>query len=304
MTCPTCGSDSFSSLHRDVRDFEHRVPVTVGFDRCRNCGWLVQVPPPTRESLAASYPADYRAHVSGRAATGAGGLLRKLKDLQASMIASRIQPFLPNDHETPVLDLGCGSGHLLFALQAKGYRQLNGLDQNPALAASFAGTNIQFQGRDLESTADLGGPYGAIVMVNVIEHFLRPDLILSLCRQSLLPGGKVIVITPSADGLSHHVFGKYWSGLHAPRHTQIFNPVNFRLLAVRLGYANVHTMALSDPGSWAVSFQNWIRNLLRTQAAPAGGTAWYSLALLPVWYVLAIAERLLGRSSSFLAVLA
>ncbi len=303
MTCPACGSDSFSSLHRDVRDYEHGLPITVGFDVCRDCGWLAQVPPPTRESLAAAYPADYRAHVSGRGAAGAAGLLRKLKDFQASLLAVKILPFLPADRNLPVLDLGCGSGHLLFALQSRGYQNLAGLDQNPALVTAFAGTRIRFQSSDLEGSDDLGGPYGAIIMVNVIEHFLQPDRMLLLCRKSLAPGGRIIVITPSADGFSHRVFGKYWSGLHAPRHTQIFNPQNFQRLAARLAFARVQLVALSDPGSWAVSFQNRVRDLAHTRTAPSGGTAWYSLALLPLWFVLSVAERALGRGSSFLAVL-
>lgn len=278
--------------------------MTVGFDRCSDCGLLWQTPTPTRETLATAYPADYRPHVSGRDASGVAGLLRKLKDIQASMLVAKIRPFLPADHDTPILDLGCGSGHLLFALQAKGYRRLSGLDQNPALAAAFAGTGIQYLSRDLEAARDLGGRYAAITLVNVIEHFLHPDQILALCRESLLPGGKLIVITPSAEGWSARVFGKYWSGLHAPRHTLVFAPGNFRLLALRLGFRSVQTAGLADPGSWAVSFQSRLRSLFSPKRAPAGGTAWYSLALLPVWYGLAASERLLGRSSSFLAVLA
>lgn len=303
MTCPACGSNSFSSLHRDVRDFEHGLAVTVNFDVCSSCGWLVQVPAPTQESLNAAYPSDYRPYVSGRPASGMAGLLRRLKDVQASILAAKILPFLPVDLNTPLLDLGCGSGHLLHALQTKGYKSLTGIDQNPALAAAFEGKGIRYQSCDLSRAADLGGRYGAIIMVNVIEHFLQPDEILSLCRQSLLPNGKVLVITPSAQGLSHLFFGKYWSGLHAPRHTQVFNPRNFRLLASGAGLGSVLTKPLSDPGSWAVSFQNRTQSFFNSEGRASEGTSWYSLALLPLWYPLAVFEGLLGRASSFLAVL-
>jgi SAM-dependent methyltransferase len=274
----------------------------VDFAVCQICGWLTQVPAPTRESLQAAYPADYRPHVSSRQATGAAALLRKLKDRQASLLATRIAPFLPADRDAPILDLGCGSGHLLFDLLARGYRRLTGLDQNPDLLPAFAGSPIRYRNCDLEAGGSLEGPYGAIVMVNVIEHFLHPDEILSLCRESLLPGGKIIVVTPSTEGLSHLIFGPYWSGLHAPRHTQVFAPGNFRRLSARLGLTEVRTQALLDPGSWAISFQNFIRSFGRSSQAARSGTAWYSLALLPLWYSLAVLERLLGRASSFLAV--
>ncbi len=304
IRCLVCGSDSFRLSHQGVRDLEHAQSGRVDFAVCQTCGWLTQVPAPTRESLRAAYPADYRPYVSGRSATGSAALLRRLKDWQASRLATTLTPFLPVDRDAPILDLGCGSGHLLFALLARGYRRLTGMDQNPGLLSAFAGSPIRYRSRDLEANGSLEGPYGAIVMVNVIEHFLHPDEILSLCRESLLPGGTIIVITPSTEGLSHQIFGPYWSGLHAPRHTQVFSPGNFRQLAARLGLTEVRTIALVDPGSWAISFQNFIRSLGRPSQSAGSGTAWYSLALLPLWYSLALLELLLGRASSFLAVLA
>jgi 2-polyprenyl-3-methyl-5-hydroxy-6-metoxy-1,4-benzoquinol methylase len=287
-----------------VRDLEHGLAGSVDFAACQTCGWLTQAPPPTRESLRAAYPADYRPYISDRRAAGAAALLRRLKDLQASGLAAKLRPFLPADQDAPILDLGCGSGHLLFALQAKGYRRLTGVDQNPNLLSAFAGSSIRYLPRDLEAAEGLEGPYGAIVMVNVIEHFLHPDEILARCRNSLLPGGKIIVITPNSAGLSHQIFGAYWSGLHAPRHTQVFAPGNFRQLAARLGFATVRTQALIDPGSWAISFQNRVRGLSRQPRAMGSATAWYSLALLPLWYSCAVLERLAGCASSFLTVLA
>jgi hypothetical protein len=140
-------------------------------------------------------------------------------------------------------------------------------------------------------------------MVNVIEHFLDPGKMLSLCRRSLRPGGKVIVITPNARALSHNIFGSFWSGLHVPRHTQIFNPDNFCRVASNLGFHQIHSAALPDPGSWAISFQNRMLDLRQNGSAHSGGTAWYSIALLPIWHLMATIERLICRSSSFLSVL-
>jgi SAM-dependent methyltransferase len=304
MTCAACGSDSFSSLHRGVRDFEHGSDATVAFDVCASCGWITQAPLPTQESLNAAYPVDYRPHISARNASGIAGLLRRLKDAQARMLARKIRLGLPMDHNVPILDLGCGRGHLLHALQTEGYRNLTGIDQTATLADAFANSEIHYRSCDLACATDLGGPYGAIIMVNVIEHFLWPADLLALCRKSLTAGGKIIVITPSAAGISHQVFGRYWSGLHAPRHTQVFSPHNFALFARRLRFDPIQLVGLSDPGSWAVSFQNWVRDRWHRSGGPGGGTSWYSLVLLPLWFALAVVENVLRRGSSFLAVLA
>src|ERR1041384_77881 len=133
----------------------------------------------------------------------------------------------------------------------------------------------------------------------VIEHFADPEAVLRACRDSLAPGGRVLLLTPNTGSLSHAWFGRYWSGLHAPRHTQLFNPRNLELLAKRCGFSSVEVVASTDPASWTLSFQNLVSG-----SAPHAGTAWYSLALLPAWYPFAVAERLAGRASSMFGILA
>ncbi|MFN2547492.1 MAG: hypothetical protein ABR567_08680, partial [Myxococcales bacterium] len=89
-----------------------------------------------------------------------------------------------------------------------------------------------------------------------------------------------------------------WSGLHAPRHTQVFNPENLALLAHKAGFGELTVVPNTDPASWTLSFQNLVQ-----RKAPHAGTAWYSLALLPAWVPFAVAERLAGRASSMFGVL-
>jgi hypothetical protein len=93
------------------------------------------------------------------------------------------------------------------------------------------------------------------------------------------------------------MFGRYWSGLHAPRHTQLFSPKNNRLLAQKLDFG-IEVVYVTDPASWTLSFQNLVQR--RTHHA---GTAWYSLALLPAWWPFALVERALGRGSAMYALL-
>jgi SAM-dependent methyltransferase len=284
-----------------VRDFEHGLPVRVDFAACASCGLVAQVPPPTASALAGYYPSDYRPHAAAAGGEG-GGLMTRLKGIQAALQISRLEPFLP-ERSAPILELGSGGGHFLRALERRGHTSLTGIDRSPELARVFDGTSIRYRAQDLDQSLDLGGPYRAIVMNYVIEHFSDPQAILQACRRALLPGGRVLLLTPNSRSLSHSVFGRHWSGLHAPRHTQLFDPQNLRMLAEKIGFADVQILYGADPASWTLSFQNLVQDWTRADKPPRAGTAWYSLALLPAWYPFALAERLAKRSSSMFGVL-
>ncbi len=152
----------------------------------------------------------------------------------------------------------------------------------------------------LESGFGVDGRFSAIFMNYVIEHFADPEAILRRCRERLDPGGRVAMLTPNAESLCSSFWGRYWSGLHAPRHTMIFTPRALELLAKKTGFAGADISFINDPAGWALSFQNLIQS--RRRAAPRGGTAWYSLAAMPFFYPFALAERAAGRGSAMLAV--
>jgi SAM-dependent methyltransferase len=301
LQCPVCGGALSRKLHRQVRDFEHGLPVLADFDACPSCGLVAQVPAPNAAALATYYPSDYRPHAAAAGANGAS-LMTRLKNLQASLQIRKLAKFLPPRDE-PILELGCGGGHFLRALERHGYSDLTGIDRTPELGRAFEGTHIRYRALDLDRSLELGGPYQAIVMNYVIEHFVSPEAVLRACRKALAPGGRVLLLTPNSRALSHRVFGRYWSGLHAPRHTQLFHPGNLRLLSEKIGYGAVEIVYPTDPTSWTLSFQNLIQGMKRNGRTPRAGTAWYSLALLPAWYPFALVETLARRASSMFAVL-
>lgn len=93
---------------------------------------------------------------------------RYFYDYLAGLIRARIPP------GCSVLDVGCGGGHLLAALRpARGV----GVDLSAravqAARARAGGSNLHFlegDGADARTLAQLGGPFDAIVMVNVVTQ--------------------------------------------------------------------------------------------------------------------------------------
>ena len=307
MQCPVCQSAQTGSLHRDVGDFEHGLPLRVKFSQCANCQLVFQDPLPDAAQLDASYPTDYRPHVSTGAGLKPQGLLGHLKEIQAAALLRKYGAWIGPARGAAV-ELGCGSGHFLNALARAGFNPVLGVDREPALGGKFEGSGIRFKALNIEAAfaADLradaaGGGQGFdfIFMNYVFEHLLHPLQALRQCRSLLKPGGQLFILTPNAASWGHRLFGRYWSGLHAPRHPMIYTAPALQHLAKTAGFASLETRQVLDPASWAFSFQNLV-TAGNSQAA-AGGTRWYSLLLLPLWGVPALIERMFGRSSSIVA---
>lgn len=224
-----------------------------------------------------------------------------MKDIQTAGLIEKCRPYLPDPSGT-ILELGCGSGKFLLGLHRHGYGELTGVDQNPTLAEAFHGTSIRYIDASLEDELILAPPYHAVVMHAVIEHLLEPEKLLRRCHGWLEPGGHVIIRTPSADSLCHRVFGRYWAGLHSPRHTRIFNRENLSLIARNSGFDPPRWIPVEDPSGWAFSLQNLIVSRCSKKSYQSG-TAWYSLATMPLWFPFSIIETLLGRPSMLFCAL-
>jgi 2-polyprenyl-3-methyl-5-hydroxy-6-metoxy-1,4-benzoquinol methylase len=110
--------------------------------------------------------------------------------------------WLPGPRTTPVLDIGCGSGQFLYFLRALGYDDATGIDLDRAqveigrtlgLDARFANA-IDFLNEDEKQ-------YGLISMLDILEHFTRPELfpLLEAVTARLSPGGRIIASVPNGD---------------------------------------------------------------------------------------------------------
>ena len=115
-----------------------------------------------------------------------------------------LRGWLPADLEAPVLDLGCGDGHLLAFLSRLGHRQLIGIDRSAAQVERsrqrVPGAEIVL-GDGLDLLREREASFGAIVCIDVLEHLTRDELVDTLPRiaRALRPGGSLIARVPNAD---------------------------------------------------------------------------------------------------------
>lgn len=120
-----------------------------------------------------------------------------------------------------VIEFGCGTGWLSFALGQRGYSVL-GVDISPDAVAAARGARdarglaqVDFQTADYE-TFDAGGAFDAAVFHDALHHAEDEAAALASAFRALRPGGCVVAIEPGeghhATSTSRHAVAEY--GVH------------------------------------------------------------------------------------------
>ena len=103
-----------------------------------------------------------------------------------------------------VLDAGCGEGFIARLLREDGHR-VWGIDR---LAQPEHREALEdYAQMDLDSPCDLrrfagGRDFGAVLLLDVLEHLRKPEHLLAECRKVLAPDGVVVVSLPNVANLT------------------------------------------------------------------------------------------------------
>lgn len=99
--------------------------------------------------------------------------------------------------EGPILDVGCGVGHLGRAVSAKGRGpELVGLDfQAELLAEAKQGYAALIEG-DVHHLPLRDGSFSAVVTANALHHVAEPEEAARELARILLPGGRLVAYDP------------------------------------------------------------------------------------------------------------
>jgi len=118
----------------------------------------------------------------------------------------------------PVLEVGCATGGLLAALDAAGLPSI-GVDVSAwavARAAERLGAGhawlCDVERDPLPGEVKARGPFGALVLAAVFEHFRDPFAVLATLTECARPGTVLLIMTANAHSLSHALFGSDWEG--------------------------------------------------------------------------------------------
>ena len=303
VPCMLCGrADADPALSAPDRLAAARgagAAATFAVVRCRGCGLAYVNPRPTSAEIGAYYPDDYHT------ARGAGGVAQRLEDAwrrrQFGEVAAWLAGLRPARGR--LLDVGCGSGELLEALRADGWRVCGVEPSARSAEIARAQRSLDVRAATFESADLHEQTFDVVVFAAALEHFHDPLFALTRARALLAPGGLVAVLfLPRLDAPQVRLFGPRWIGLDLPRHLYHFEPRSFAETARRAGLRIVATRPYSrrhSPAFWTASLfpglQKQRLNLMarRAPGRAAAGKAAFA-ALTAAARPLACAEAALG----------
>ena len=100
-----------------------------------------------------------------------------------------------------VLDIGCGDALKLTMLIKSVCPNVYGIDEEPAVQfiKKFYGLNTFYSDDINKPTLDLGKKFDLIISIDVIEHLIKPDNLISLIKKHTHNNTFIILSTPERD---------------------------------------------------------------------------------------------------------
>jgi SAM-dependent methyltransferase len=252
--CWVCGGHALARIHDAIIDLDvyrdqhpelaQYTGETVWFRRCASCGFTQ---PERLPSLAGFFDRLYDQLWSPDWVRQE--FESEYKDLIFRTILAGLARRKTAGPSTPLrqlLDIGAHAGRFMHLAQAAGWEP-EGIELNPRTAA-FAATHtgLPVHSVNVDRLVLSGKRYGAVTLIDVLEHVPLPLALISRIYDALEPGGWVVIKVPSgpAQRLKENVRAFLRKG-YRPRladnlvHVNHFSPASLRKLLERAGLRDI-----------------------------------------------------------------
>jgi len=143
-----------------------------------------------------------------------------------------------------LLEIGCAYG--FFLQEAKRYFNVSGIELAADAAAYCREHGLAVETGTVETIARIGGgPFDAIVLLDVIEHLSDPQAAIAALARALAPGGVIVLTTGDFGSLAARMLGSAWRLMTPPQHLWFFTSASMERLAAGAG---LEIAALDHPG--------------------------------------------------------
>ena len=281
--------------------------------RCGDCGLLRTDFRERAHDLSFYYGPAYYGTAGRRFMGGIERAVGLFRNARARMVARLAgQP-------GRILDLGCGRGLMLAALQNMGW-QCVGTEVSADLAEAARGARgLEVHSEGIEPLPFPDASFDAVTTWHSLEHMERPVGTLGDIFRILRPGGLLVIEIPNAAGLQARWGGPGWFHLDVPRHLYHFSRSELTEILVGLGFSIVQESTFSpEYGPYGmvqsllnrVTFHpNALYRLIKRVPSPQGSTREDRRRMREIWdiaatVVLAVPLGVVGTVLEVLACLA
>lgn len=149
--------------------------------------------------------------------------------------------------ESQILDVGCGTGHLLLSMQKEGFSNLTGAD--PFINDNiFYDCGVRILKRDV---SEIEQQFDFITLCHSFEHMPKPLSVLKELYRLLKPKRYVLIRLPVVSSFAWRKYGVNWVQLDAPRHFFLHTIKSIQILANEVGFQ------IADTVFDSTEFQFW-----------------------------------------------
>jgi 2-polyprenyl-3-methyl-5-hydroxy-6-metoxy-1,4-benzoquinol methylase len=207
-----------------------------------------------KENYRDSLYRDYAVSIGG----GTGSFDYAAADDWLPCLEYYLRDWLPEDPAGRIVDLGCGSGRIIYSLNKLGYQNVSGVDisESQLKLARQISSDVSNQ-NVVDYLKNKAGSFDLVLAFDLIEHLDKEDVLgfLQGCYACLNKGGRLVVQTPNAKS---PFFGSVRYGDFT--HEVAFTPNLLAQLMSRAGFSNISTREM-PPVPIVYSFKSTLRFL-------------------------------------------
>ncbi len=244
MTCRICGGASDHGTY-EAREMMIGLREPFLYFLCSSCGCLQIADIPS--SMSKYYPSWYYSFVhepsaDHRLVKWARRQRAKYAVYNKGLMGRLIYEKVPNPAlrslfglrirtDSPILDVGCGSGSVLYALRQIGFKNLLGIDPYIDRPPHHE-DGVSVLKRTIH---DLSGQWDVIMYHHSFEHLVDPLPTLQAVARLLSNDGVCIIRVPVVSSYAWRRYGVHWVQLDAPRHFFLHSVDSLTLLSEKAG---------------------------------------------------------------------
>jgi SAM-dependent methyltransferase len=255
LRCPACAAVLPARVALHGTDRLHGTRGAFGVAVCERCGSGLTLPVVDESSLGAFYPESYNAYAlpPQRVLRAAATMLFRYRYWRAM----RRAPLgaLADLRPGRLLDVGGGRGDLGVVLRSSGWR-VTSLDPSEAACREARERGVEAVTGTLRSaSAQLAGPFDAVVFQHSLEHVVDPEASLRSARELVADDGLLIVTLPNFGSWQRRRFGADWFHLDLPRHRSHFTARGLGAALERAGFSDIDLSTSSSADGLPMSLQ-------------------------------------------------